>query len=376
MYIKHDSSTDPINGKTTRSSSLRFPRFHQWEAVTELTATVTAEGVGHRYLIQHCAGSGKTDSIAWTAHRMARLQVDNNKVFDSVIVVTDRNVLDAQLQDAIKQIDNDAGIVVAIDRAEAAKSGEAKSKSGLLAKALVDGKLIIVVTIQTFPFAMAEIRKNKGLKGKNFAVIADEAHSSQSGEVAAKLKSVLTAEEIKEIEEGGEIDVEAVLAAEATERAESANISYFAFTATPKAKTLELFGRRPAPGEPPAPFHIYTMKQAIQEGYILDVLPATTLSSWRSRSPRTPLAAAKWISPRPPKRSCAGSSSTRKPSRRKPRSSSSTSGRTSPIYSTGTPRRWSSPTPARRRCATSWRSTTTSPRRATATALWWRSPAR
>lgn len=270
MYIKHDSSTDPISGKTTRSSSLRFPRFHQWEAVTNLTASVTAEGVGQRYLIQHSAGSGKTDSIAWTAHRMARLQVDDKKVFDSVIVVTDRNVLDAQLQDAIKQIDNDAGIVVAVDRAEAAKGGA--SKSGLLAKSLTDGKLIIVVTIQTFPHAMKEIRNNKGLKGKTFAVIADEAHSSQSGEIAAKLKSVLTADELKEIEEGGEIDVEAVLAAEATERAESANISYFAFTATPKAKTLELFGRRPEPDEAPAPFHVYTMKQAIEEGYILDVL--------------------------------------------------------------------------------------------------------
>lgn len=273
MYIKHESNTDPISGKTTKSSSLRFPRFHQWEAVTELASTVTAEGVGKRYLIQHSAGSGKTDSIAWTAHRMARLQVDNRKVFDSVIVVTDRNVLDAQLQDAIKQIDNDQGIVVAIDRDEAAKTGgEAKSKSGLLANALIGGKLIIVVTIQTFPFAMNEIRKNKGLKGKTFAVIADEAHSSQSGEIASKLKSVLTADELKEIKEGGEIDVEAVLAAEATERAESANISYFAFTATPKAKTLELFGRRPTPDDKPVPFHVYTMKQAIEEGYILDVL--------------------------------------------------------------------------------------------------------
>jgi type I restriction enzyme R subunit len=273
MYIKHESSTDPISGKTSKSSSLRFPRFHQWEAVTKLTATVTAEGVGKRYLIQHSAGSGKTDSIAWTAHRMARLQVDNQKVFDSVIVVTDRTVLDDQLQDAIKQIDNDQGIVVAIDREEIAKSGgETRSKSGLLAKALVDGKLIIVVTIQTFPFAMNEIRKNKGLKGKTFAVIADEAHSSQSGQVASKLKSVLTAEELKDIEEGAEIDVEAVLAAEATERAESANISYFAFTATPKAKTLELFGRKPTPDELPVPFHVYTMKQAIEEGYILDVL--------------------------------------------------------------------------------------------------------
>ncbi|CAM5742263.1 hypothetical protein MAUB1S_03170 [Mycolicibacterium aubagnense] len=270
MYINHESSTDPISGKTTKSSTLRFPRFHQWEAVTELTAAVTTEGVGKRYLIQHSAGSGKTDSIAWAAHRMARLQVDNQKVFDSVIVVTDRNVLDAQLQDAIKQIDNDQGIVVAIDRDEASKAGA--SKSGLLAKALTDGKLIIVVTIQTFPFAMDEIRKNKGLKGKTFAVIADEAHSSQSGQVAGKLKAVLTADELKEIEEGGEVDVEAILAAEATERAASENISYFAFTATPKGKTLELFGREPSPGEKPVPFHVYTMRQAIEEGYILDVL--------------------------------------------------------------------------------------------------------
>lgn len=206
---------------------------------------MTAEGVGHRYLIQHSAGSGKTDSIAWTAHRMARLQVDNEKVFDSVIVVTDRNVLDAQLQDAITQIDNDQGIVVAIDRDAAAKAGG--SKSGLLAKALTDGKLVIVVTIQTFPFAMDEIRKNMGLKGKKFAVIADEAHS-QSGQVAGKLKAVLTAEEIDEIANGGDIDVEAILAAEATERAASENISYFAFTATPKGKTLELFGREPGRG--------------------------------------------------------------------------------------------------------------------------------
>ncbi|BBY97050.1 type I restriction endonuclease subunit R [Mycolicibacterium fallax] len=270
MYIKHETSTDPISGKTSKSSTLRFPRFHQWEAVTELTAAVTTEGAGHRYLIQHSAGSGKTDSIAWTAHRMARLQVDNEKVFDSVIVVTDRNVLDAQLQDAIKQIDNDQGIVVAIDRDEAAKVGA--TKAGLLAKALSDGKLIIVVTIQTFPFAMDEIRKSKGLRGKTFAVIADEAHSSQSGQIAGKLKAVLTAEELKDIEEGGEVDVEAILAAEATERAASENISYFAFTATPKGKTLELFGREPSTGENPVPFHVYTMKQAIEEGYILDVL--------------------------------------------------------------------------------------------------------
>ncbi|MEU8381617.1 type I restriction endonuclease [Streptosporangium sp. NPDC048865] len=271
MYIKHETNTDPITSQTTKSSSLRFPRFHQWEAVTNLTEAVIAEGAGHRYLIQHSAGSGKTDSISWIAHRLARLQVDNQKVFDSVIVITDRNVLDAQLQDAIKQIDNDQGIVVAIDRDEAQRAGG--SKSGLLAKALKDGKLIIVVTIQTFPFAMAEIRANKGLKGKKFAVIADEAHSSQSGRIASNLKAVLTAEELKEIEEGGDVDVEAILAAEAAERAESSNISYFAFTATPKVKTLELFGRVPEGTDlPPQSFHVYTMKQAIEEGYIVDVL--------------------------------------------------------------------------------------------------------
>lgn len=271
MYIKHESSTDPITGQTTKTSSLRFPRFHQWEAVTLLTDAAATEGAGNRYLIQHSAGSGKTDSIAWTAHRLARLQVDNQKVFDSVIVVTDRNVLDAQLQDAIKQIDNDQGIVMAIDRDEAARAGG--SKSGLLAKALTEGKLIIVVTIQTFPHALAEIRSSKGLKGKRFAVIADEAHSSQSGQVAAKLKQVLTADELQELEDGGEIDVEAILAAEASDRASSENISYLAFTATPKAKTLELFGRSPAGTDlPPQPFHLYSMKQAIEEGYIIDVL--------------------------------------------------------------------------------------------------------
>jgi len=271
MHLDTKTSRDPISGEVKKSTTLLFPRFHQWDAVTRLTQAVTAEGPGNRYLIQHSAGSGKTNSIAWTAHRLARLQVDNEKVFDSIIVVTDRNVLDAQLQDAIKQIDNDAGIVTAIDIDEARKQG-ATSKSGLLGKALTSGKLIIVVTIQTFPFAMAEIRQNSGLRGKRFAVIADEAHSSQTGQTATKLKAVLTADEVNELEDGGEIDVEALLAADASERAESSNISYFAFTATPKAKTLELFGRVPEGAELPEPFHVYTMKQAIEEGFILDVL--------------------------------------------------------------------------------------------------------
>lgn len=278
MHLETKSNRDPISGEVIKEATLLFPRFHQWDAVTKLTEAVTDEGPGHRYLIQHSAGSGKTNSIAWTAHRLARLQVNNEKVFDSVIVVTDRNVLDAQLQDAIKQIDATAqqgqayaGIVAAIDIDEARKQG-ATSKSGLLAKALLSGKLIIVVTIQTFPFAMKEIRENAGLKAKKFAVIADEAHSSQTGRTAADLKAVLTADEMAAAEDGGEIDVEALLAAEASERASSPNVSYFAFTATPKAKTLELFGRVPAGASKPVPFHVYSMKQAIQEGYILDVL--------------------------------------------------------------------------------------------------------
>jgi type I restriction enzyme R subunit len=271
LHLETKTSRDPISGEVQKATTLLFPRFHQWNAVSKLIQAVTTEGPGHRYLIQHSAGSGKTNSIAWTAHRLARLQVENTKVFDSVIVVTDRTVLDAQLQEAIKQIDNDAGIVTAIEIDEARKQGST-SKSGMLAKALTSGKLIIVVTIQTFPFAMREIRENAGLKGKRFAVIADEAHSSQTGRTAADLKAVLTADEIKDLEDGGEIDVEALLAADASERAESSNISYFAFTATPKAKTLELFGRVPDGAELPEPFHVYTMKQAIEEGFILDVL--------------------------------------------------------------------------------------------------------
>jgi type I restriction enzyme, R subunit len=277
LHLETKTNRDPISGGIVKSTTLLFPRFHQWDAVTKLTEAVAKEGPGHRYLIQHSAGSGKTNSIAWTAHRLARLQVDNEKVFDSVIVVTDRNVLDAQLQETIKQIDATAqqgqayaGIVEAIDINMARKQGT--SKSGLLAKALVNGKLIIVVTIQTFPFAMKEIRENWGLKSKKFAVIADEAHSSQTGRSAAELKAVLTADELAAVEDGGEIDVEALLAAEASERANSTNISYFAFTATPKAKTLELFGRVPDGGDKPVPFHVYSMKQAIEEGYILDVL--------------------------------------------------------------------------------------------------------
>lgn len=270
MIVETKEEWDVATGTSLRRTSMLFPRFHQWEAVTKIAAAIEEEGVGQRYLIEHSAGSGKTNTIAWTAHRLARLHVNDQKVFDSVIVVVDRTVLDGQLQDAIRQIDGGKKIVATISPEDVHKAG-ATSKSNLLAKALKNGELIIAVTVQTFPYALEEIRKDSALKGKKFAVIADEAHSSQSGQVSAKLKAVLTSEEVKDIEEGGQVDVESVLAAEMGERAESPNISYLAFTATPKNKTLELFGRKGVDGKP-VEFHLYSMKQAIEEGYILDVL--------------------------------------------------------------------------------------------------------
>lgn len=270
MIVETKQEWDVATGTSVSRTSMLFPRFHQWEAVTNIVAAVREEGVGQRYLIEHSAGSGKTNTIAWTAHRLARLHVDDEKVFDSVIVVVDRTVLDGQLQDAIRQIDGSGKIVATISPEDVRKAG-AKSKSGLLATALKNGELIIAVTVQTFPFALDEIRADSSLKGRRFAVIADEAHSSQSGQISSKLKAVLTAEEVKEIEEGGDVDVEAILASEMTERAESENISYLAFTATPKNKTLELFGRK-GPDNKPVEFHLYSMRQAIEEGYILDVL--------------------------------------------------------------------------------------------------------
>lgn len=270
MIVETKEEWDVATGTSVRRTSMLFPRFHQWEAVTNVVAAVIEEGVGQRYLIEHSAGSGKTNTIAWTAHRLARLHVDNVKLFDSVIVVVDRTVLDGQLQDAIRQIDGTGKIVATISPEDVRKAG-AKSKSSLLAAALKNGELIIAVTVQTFPHALEEIRADAALEGKRFAVIADEAHSSQSGQISSKLKQVLTAEELQEVEDGGEVDVESILAAEMTERAESPNISYLAFTATPKNKTLELFGRKDPDGKP-REFHLYSMKQAIEEGYILDVL--------------------------------------------------------------------------------------------------------
>ncbi|AVR87084.1 type I restriction endonuclease subunit R [Thauera aromatica] len=246
-----------------------FPRYHQLDVTRKLVADVLANGAGQRYLIQHSAGSGKTNSIAWTAHFLADLHdAQHAKVFDSVLVVSDRTVLDAQLQDAIFDFQRTTGVVATI-------TDEHGSKSAQLSQALKDGKKIIVCTIQTFPFALEAVQKLSATEGKRFAVIADEAHSSQTGEAAAKLKQLLSSEELAELQDGGEIDTETLLAAQMSAKAAQENgnggLTYIAFTATPKQKTLELFGRPGADGLP-EPFHVYSMRQAIEEEFILDVL--------------------------------------------------------------------------------------------------------
>jgi type I site-specific restriction-modification system R (restriction) subunit len=252
--------------------SIIFPRFHQLDATRKLQAAVLTEGPGGKYLIQHSAGSGKTNSIAWSAHFLADLHdALHNKLFDTVLVVSDRNVIDSQLQEAIFDFERTTGVVATI-------KGESSSKSSELAAALSGDKKIVVCTIQTFPFALKAVRELAATQGKRFAVIADEAHSSQTGEAAAKLKAVLSAEELRELGDGGEVSTEDILAAQMATRADDAGVTYVAFTATPKTKTLELFGTRPDPSRPaskdnlPAPFHVYSMQQAIEEKFILDVL--------------------------------------------------------------------------------------------------------
>jgi type I restriction enzyme R subunit len=258
--------------KKKQITQIIFPRYHQLDVTRKLQAAVLADGPGGKYLVQHSAGSGKTNSIAWTAHFLAELHdAQSKKVFDTVLVVSDRNVIDTQLQEALFDFQRTSGVVATITN----KDG---SKSGKLAEALSGDKKIVVCTIQTFPFALEAVRTLAATKGKRFAVIADEAHSSQTGEAASKLKAVLSAEEWAELNDGGEISTEDILAAQMAARADEGGITFVAFTATPKNKTLELFGtrpdpsRKPAPDNLPAPFHVYSMRQAIEEKFILDVL--------------------------------------------------------------------------------------------------------
>ena len=256
-------------GRKYKKESMIFPRYHQWDVVSKLISAAHTEGPGHKYLIQHSAGSGKSNSIAWVAHQLSSLHDGaGNKQFHSVIIVTDRTVLDDQLQDTIYQFEHNDGAVGRINN----KEGDGP-KSEKLAAALENSQPIIIVTIQTFPFVLDAIENSVSLKTRKYAIIADEAHSSQTGSTARKLKEVL-------MTDGNDEDLTAddILDATIASRRASTNLSYFAFTATPKPKTLELFGRLPNPAEPPSrtnkpeAYHVYSMRQAIEEGFILDVL--------------------------------------------------------------------------------------------------------
>ena len=272
QFIHEVEDEDGAGRRTTR---LIFPRYQQLDAVRRMVAHARNHGPGKRYLIQHSAGSGKSYTIAWLAHQLSTLHdADDRSVFDSIVVVTDRRVLDRQLQHAITQFEQTLGVVENIDRT-----------SRQLRQALESGKRIIVTTLQKFPVIAEEIGS---LPGQRFAVIVDEAHSSQSGESSKSLKAVLAAGSLEaaEEEEAGvatpEEELEATVLAEMEKRGPLPNLSTFAFTATPKAKTLELFGVKQADGRF-EPFHLYSMRQAIEERFILDVLANYTTYSayWR-----------------------------------------------------------------------------------------------
>ncbi len=250
-----------------KKKMLLFPRYHQLDVVRSLIADVRANGAGHNYLIQHSAGSGKSNSIAWTAYRLAALFNDEDKpIFSSVIIVTDRRVLDQQLQETISGFDHQLGAIETIDEKKTSKN---------LRDAINDGVRIIVTTLQKFPVIYQEVDQ---ASGRNYAIIVDEAHSSQTGTSAQKLKTALadTEEALREYAElegmaEDEVDRNDPIVQQMLSHGKHANLSFFAFTATPKAQTLEMFGD-PRPDGSFHPFHVYSMRQAIEEGFILDVL--------------------------------------------------------------------------------------------------------
>lgn len=252
-----------------------FPRYHQLDAVKKLVEAAKKDGPGHNYLIQHSAGSGKTISISLLSHQLSTLHnAKNKKIFDCVLVITDRRILDHQLRDAIYEIDHVQGVVKAIEK-----------DSKQLAEALIDGTKIVITTLQKFPFVMEQLSKvssetssdlQKQIAGRRYALIVDEAHSSQSGKTAREMKTLLgkgPKESTDDSTEGQEdlLPWEDELIAELEARGPQANLSFFAFTATPKNKTIELFGTKNSKGISEA-FHVYSMRQAIEEGFILDVL--------------------------------------------------------------------------------------------------------
>jgi len=252
-----------LGGRKVKREAMIFPRYHQLDCVRKLVADARVRGAGTNYLVQHSAGSGKSNSIAWLAHRLASLYTEKDeKVFDSIIVVTDRVVLDQQLQNTIYQFEHKQGVVQKID-----------INSTQLAEALGSGVPVVITTLQKFPFVT---EKMGDLPMRQYAVVVDEAHSSQGGETATELKGVLAGAAIKEeakakAEEEGLPDYEEEILKTMAKRGHQPNISFFAFTATPKYKTLEVFGT-PGADSKPQPFHLYSMRQAIDEGFILDVL--------------------------------------------------------------------------------------------------------
>jgi type I restriction enzyme, R subunit len=274
QFVQEVEEEDEVGRKTGRRF-LIFPRYQQLDCVRHLVSDARSTGTGRRYLIQHSAGSGKSNTIAWLAHQLATLHDHADKrVFDSIVVVTDRRVLDRQLQTNMRQFEQTLGVVENID-----------TTSRKLKEALESGKQIIVTTLQKFPVIADEIGE---LPGKRFALIIDEAHSSQAGESSKSLKSVLSSGSLEEAEaeEAGALtpdeELEDAILAQMRTRGRLPNLSTFAFTATPKPKTLELFGTRQPDGKF-TPFHLYSMRQAIEEGFILDVLAnyATYRAYWR-----------------------------------------------------------------------------------------------
>lgn len=277
------SKKEDATGRLHDVKTQIFPRFHQWDCVTKCIDDVRENGPGQRYLIEHSAGSGKTETITWISHELIRLMnPDGTREFSSVIVVTDRVGLDTNIKKTIKQLKKTVGLIEMIGGDDVKKTSGAKSKQ--LAKALHEKREIVVVTLQTFPFAMDAIAMDKDLIDAKFAVLIDEAHSAQTGSFAGKMKAAL---KLAADKDKTKLDLDSVTDEDAIDayfqqlqdaREMPTNISFFAFTATPKAETKVLFGRPgnrtdPKTGNPlPESFHLYPMRQAIEEGYILDVL--------------------------------------------------------------------------------------------------------
>lgn len=335
VYTEKKDVVD-LAGNHHKKETLIFPRFHQWDAVTRMIADAKANGPGRSYLCEHSAGSGKTSTIAWTAHDLIRLRtVSGDSVFHSVIMVTDRTVLDKQLQDAVQQIDHQHDMIAAIGDKDTGRS-----KSAELAQALERQTPIIVVTIQTFPHAMEQILTNGKLADRNFAVIIDEAHTSQTGTAASKLQATLALRDAKAMEG---LTVEELLERIQASRVRPKNVSYFAFTATPKHATLTLFGR---PADPSQPARTTFRPRSTSIRCARRSRKASSSMCWRAICPTRPPSTwpnrlktgGAWTVKRPSALWPSGSHSTRPMSPRKSSSSSSISPRTLPRCWVGWPR--------------------------------------